>query len=70
MTWNDLLDRLKEWEKVYPDKMDESVVFYSEMDEVTYTIDETELVDMNEAPVVWDCNVGNLEMTQTLALIP
>ena len=70
MTWNDLLGRLEEWERLYPNRMEESAVFYSEMDEVTYVIDETETVNMDEAPVVWDSNVGDEEMKTTLALIP
>lgn len=68
MTWNDLINALHEWQRVYPDRMEEEAVFYSEMDEICYVIDETEIVDMESAPVNWDSNVGDEGMQTTLAL--
>ena len=70
MTWEDLLNRLKEFEKLHPERMQETAVFYSELDGAGYVIDETETVDMDDMPGIWDANVGDEEMKTTFALIP
>ena len=70
MSWEDLLNRLQELQKIHPEKMQETAVFYSELDSLNYIIDETEYVDMDESGLDWDCNVGDEDMKITFALIP
>lgn len=69
MTWQDLIDRLES--SIPPERRNDQAVFFSEGEEVSFIIDEMELIPLDgEHGHLFDSTVGDDDMKTTYALIP